>query len=361
MTEVPRDGSRRRHRVLIVGAGRRVQNNFLPALRCMTDEFEIVGIHARTAERLLPVAERWEVPAVLGLGGVDFSKVDVVAVSVPTLQNSIVMNALAAHAPRLILAIDTPIAWSKAELLAVVPAMRRFANVVVTEDYMNFPHFALVRKAVRNGLVGRPNGVTLYNSGFLYHGLALIRSFSEFRPAKRTQRQAVGTLSTNVTYSFVGGFKGCMVGPYRRNMTGITLEGTSGIISEFPTDKLLGSASGRTVYLLKPLWDGDLLTGYEIEGAGPDYRIDLPQFAAMRRMDFADKSDLNLLRGCGLMSVFRSIRDPADINNHYGPTNGLYDSFISRISERHDVPFDPFIWIGRDAMTLVNMDAKIRG
>jgi hypothetical protein len=61
-----------RLRVLLVGAGRRIQNNYLPALSCLTDCFEISGIHARTYEKLAPVAERWGVPAVASLEEFDF-------------------------------------------------------------------------------------------------------------------------------------------------------------------------------------------------------------------------------------------------------------------------------------------------
>jgi hypothetical protein len=348
-----------RHRVLLIGAGRRIQNNFLPALRCMSDQFEVAGIHARTAATLVPVAERWGVPAVLSLDRVDFDGVDAVAVSVPTQQNPVVLNALAARAPKLTLLIDTPVAWSRPELRAVVPAMARFARVVVTEDYMNFPHFDLIRRTVNDGLVGKPTAITLYNSGFLYHGLALIRSLGGFQRAVRTWRQAAGSLGTNVTYGFANGFRGMLVGPYRRHVVGLTLEGTTGVITEFPTDKLLGTANGRTVYQLKQLRAGDTLTGYEIEGAGAAYRMDLPQLAAMRGLAFPDQSDINMLRGCGLMSVFQSLRDPANINRGYGAENALYDSFVSRLAEKWSIPFDPFRLVGRDMLTPFRMAAQL--
>jgi len=147
-------------RVLVVGAGRRVQNNFLPVLRALHDRFTVLGVHARTAARLQPVADRWGVPAVASLDGPELQAADTVALSVPTPQNAVVLRALLPHAARLSVVIDTPIAWTLQELAAAAPLLARFRRVMVTEDYMNFPAFALLRQAVTQGLIGQPTALT---------------------------------------------------------------------------------------------------------------------------------------------------------------------------------------------------------
>jgi hypothetical protein len=344
----------RRRQVLVIGAGRRVQNNFLPAFRVLGDSFEVVGVHARTAERLLPVARLWDVPAILRLSDVDLSGVDMVAVSVPTSQNAAVLASLATRGSHLCIVIDTPIAANRRELAATWPLLRRFAGVTVTEDYMNKPHFGLVRQAVGDGVIGRPLGAALYNIGYQYHGLALLRSLIGFPRVRRVRRVALGGFSRIVTYSFANGFRASIVGPYRRRRTGgIVVEGTAGLITEVAEDINFGRMAGRDLYHLSPLRTDGELTGYMLAGGQRHYRADLPEMAAMRAMPIADKSDLNLLRGCGLISVLRSTIGVPDVNSAYGADNALYDSFVSRLAERGLLPVDPLTWFGGNVMALI--------
>jgi hypothetical protein len=339
MTEIA--GGRRG--VLIVGAGRRVQNNFLPALSCLADRFEIRGIHSRTPDRLRAVARRWGIAPVESLADADLTAIDVVAISVPTSQNAAVLRQLLARAGSLHVVIDTPIAWSAEEKAEIEPLLDRFARVTVTEDYMNFPQFALVRDAVRQGLIGAVRSLTLFNIGYLYHGLALIRSFTGFAPVLHSARHRLGSCGAVVTYRFADDFTATVIGPYRRHTTGgLVIEGTAGIISEFPADRDL-MAGQKPVHLLTPVRDA--AGGIEKFRIAFDERelVSAPPYlAAMREMDFADKSDLNLLRGCGLIDVFLSVAGAHNLNRHYGPRHAFYDSFVSRRAEQGEAPLDPF-------------------
>jgi len=347
--------------MLIVGAGRRVQNNFLPVLRFLNAQFKVVGIFSRSPSKLQGVADRWGVPAVHSLSRVDMQGVDIVAISVPTSQNAVVLRALLPHAARLRVVIDTPIANNRTELRAVRQLLVQFAGVTVTEDYMNFPSFALVREAVTQGFIGRPVALTLNNTGYLYHGLALIRSFVNFRPVVRSWRHAVGGLTTIVGFQFSGGFQACVVGPYRSHTAGgMTLEGSVGIITEFPID--IKKASGKhPAYLLSLLYTNGLLTGCGIEGDNRCLKIEPPELVAMQGMPFEDKSELNLLRGCGLATVLRSLTEQDELNATYGAKNALYDSFISGLAQQGRLPIDPLTWIGGDAMMLVHALSCLRG
>jgi len=343
-----------RLRTLIVGAGRRVQNNFLPALRCLERDFEVVGLHSRTAERFLPVAERWSIPPVHQLSAVDLSGIDVVAISVPTAQNAAVLRQLVPHAGNLSIVVDTPVAWRPKQLAEIVPLLRQFKRVVVTEDYMNFPQFALLRRAVLDGLIGTLRGVTLYNVGYQYHGLALIRSFKGFPRARRTWQHKVGTFTNVVGYDFGNDYRAMVVGPYRRHTSGgITLEGSNGILTEFPGDAVVGEAGKTPVYTLTARRKNDLIDGFFIDGTERKYETDLPDIKKMAAMDFQDKSDLNLLRGCGLIEVFNSLGEDPNINQAYGFKNALYDSFISRAAAKGLLPIDPLAWFGADIMSVV--------
>ncbi len=64
---------RRPLRVLMVGAGSRVLNNFLPALHGLAPDFSLVGIQTPTPTRRDPLAKQWGVPSYSSLDQVNLS------------------------------------------------------------------------------------------------------------------------------------------------------------------------------------------------------------------------------------------------------------------------------------------------
>jgi len=346
----------------MVGAGRRARNNFLPVLTYLAGQgaVEIAGVHARTAANLYPFAEHWKIPGYTKISEIDFSKVDVVAISVPPAANGPVLQSLEPHASRLTIVIDTPVAFSRRELALTDGLLKKFKRVIIAEDYMNFPPFELMRKAVKGGLVGKVMGVTLTNIGYMYHGLALVRSFGGFGRAKSTWKKSAGTYGTIIGYDFANGYKGIIIGPYRRESTsGITVEGTKGILSDFPGDKAFEQGAGRPIYILKyDRAEEGYITRVWLDGAGDSYSMELPQLGAMYKMDIVDRSDLNLLRGCGLMRVFEAISEKDNINHLYGQANAFYDSFAPRLAAKGVLGVDPLTWIGSDAVSLLRTVSK---
>ena len=318
-----------RKRVLLVGAGRRGQNAFLPIFRCLEHLFDLRGIVARNAERLAPVARKWELPAITNLDDYDLSEIDLVVMSVATNQNANVLRKLLPHAGHLHVVIDTPIAWSRQEMGEIAPLLAQFAGATVAEDHMNFPFHTIARTAVADGVIGVPRSVTLLNIGYLYHGLAIIRSFAGFPEATGSWRKEIGTLGNIMGFEFPDGFTGTIVGPYRRQdkVGGLLVEGSAGIITESAVDTI---NIGRKTFLLQPERAEGLLTGYRITGPGYGIVKQLPNMAKMREMDFADKSEINLIQNCALIDVLVSVFHEFNINRNYGYKQGLYDSFASQ-------------------------------
>lgn len=314
----------------------------MPALACLRKEFAICGIHSRTEAKSAEVARRWGVPSVPSLAEFDLSDVDVVAVSVPTSQNANVLHQLQGAAANLELVIDTPIASDGSEQAAIAPLLKNYKNVVVAEDYMNFPRFALIRSVVERGKIGPLRSLTLYNIGFQYHGLALIRSFVGFEPVVESWRRPLSSRASVVGYAFDGDVSAAVVGPYRRHSSGgIFVEGDTGFISEFPIDKETAPPD-KKAFVLSKLTTGGLLSGFEIRGDGEAFSVDLDDIRGMREHEFADKSDLNLERGCGLINVFRSLLDFRNFHRNYSAADAFYDGFVSRRAEKGETPLDPF-------------------
>jgi hypothetical protein len=332
---------RAKKRVLLIGAGRRIQNNFLPVLNCLSGDFEIAGVHSRTPARLADVARRWNVEAFERLEDAPWASIDVVAISTPTSQNGPVLRAVSQQKKAVDIVIDTPLASTTEELLAVGAVADAFQSVTIAEDYMNFPQFRLLREAVSLGLIGKPSHFALFNIGYLYHGLALMRSFVGFAPVKSSWRQPMGVAGTLVGYSFDDGLSATVIPPYRRHAAGgFVLDGANGAITDFLHD--LDASEARRKYILSKRFESGVLAGFELRGAEHHLSIDLPMLEQQRKLPFEDKSDLNLCRGCGLADVFRSLSEPRSINHAYGVKNALYDSFVSRRAVSGETPLDQY-------------------
>jgi hypothetical protein len=341
----------RRKRVLIVGAGFRAGNNFLPSFALRPDAFEVVGLIGRSTVRSKPLGERWNVPVYETIAAVDPASVDIVAVTVPTTQNRAVLEAILRWNPEVLLAIDTPIAWKLGEYRDILPLIRRFRAVVVAEDFMNFPQFELARRAAAEGLLGNVRSVMLFNTGYAYHGLALLRSFANLAPVTGTQRLRLGSYSSVVGFRFAGGMRGYIVGPYRQAVTGgIVVEGERGVITQAAEDAEFASIGKRMLYRLAPFPGDGPIAGFALENS--NYALATPEIPEMAKMPFEDQTPLNVCKNVGLTRIFHALVEPDELNRRYGYTNALYDSFASRLALRGLFPLDPLARFGSDFMLL---------
>jgi len=327
-------------------------------LSCLEPQFKAAGIVSPTPTRRSLLAAQWSLPEYSSLDQVDLSQIDVIAISIPPSQNAKVLRQLKQLQPagaRAKLVIDTPIAAGPTELADISPALEGFGYVAVAEDYMNFPPHVLMRQAVEAGVIGTPKSIVLNNTGYLYHGLALIRCFTGFKPVSRSHRQVMSRSAIAVHYR-VAGLQATVIGPYRRHTAGgNVIDGTMGTITEFMQDI---SPGDKNIYYLRTLREAGEIIGYEIDGTGMS--LALPELTAMRALDFPDKSDLNLLRGWGLMQVFKSVCDPGNFNRKYSIKEAFYDSIVSRLATRGLFPFDPFVAIGWNGLGALRIAGLLR-
>ena len=323
----------------------------------MRDSFSVIGLLAKSRTRSEALGALWNVPVYDSLSEIDPSTVDIVAVTVPTPQNRGVLEAVLGWNHRVSLAIDTPIAQTFDEYRGLQPLLRRFKAVVVAEDFMNLPHFELALRASRDGLLGKILSVTLFNTGYRYHGLALLRSFADLAVVAGSKRTRLGSYSSVLSYRFSGGMRGHIVGPYRQGTTGgIVVEGDRGIITQAAEDAQFADVGKRLVYQLAQTPAVGLPKAFVLENS--NYRLDLPEVEAMSGMPFDDRSQLNVLKNIGLTRIFRSLLANDRLNSAYGFENGLYDSFASRLALKGALPFDPLVLAGKDFMSLPKLGVR---
>jgi hypothetical protein len=333
-------------RIGIVGAGRRVLNNYLPALSCIGEEFEVAWVHARMLDRLKASLEPWGVRPLLRITPEAIAEIDVLAVSVPIAANAPVLAQFQQDADRLRLVIDTPISGSLGQARKIWPLIKSFRSATVTEDFMNFPDFRLARDAATKGLIGKVGSVVLDGMGHYYHGLALIRSFAQFAPVRATRRTALGGDFVLSQFRLGNGLKGSILYPYRRFQGMMGVVGQRGAIIT-SSESMAFMRRPESVYLLKQERGDTGITGVSLTGKDDRLTLELPQVARLMSLPYADKSDLNIMRSCGLMEVFRSL--VADnINNTYGPRAAIYDNMTAKFATRLPLLWDPLTLIGSD-------------
>lgn len=327
--------------VLIIGSGRRIQTNFLPALTCLKEHFKIVGIYSRTEANRNAVAQKWGLPSVADLNQVDFSKINLVVMSITLDSNKQILRQLNPYSSNLILVIDTPVLPLKD--LAAIRLLNRFKKVVVTEDFMNFPQFNFMREFLKENYLGKLQKIQLNQSGYRYHGLALIRSFLNFESIFYSRKKNISSQDVNIDYRFKNGVNGCITEPYKRLAGTITLVGSRGILTT--EDIKIGSTlHNLSVYKLKEVWEKGNFQGFIIEGQDLSLSSQIPLYDILRNIPNPDDSHFNVLKTCGLIQVFKSLLE-TNIHSQYTMYDGLYDQVLSSLARRFNLFFD-FLGLG---------------
>ena len=319
---------------LIIGSGNRIKTNYLPALSCVKEHFEITGVHSRTEAKRNAVAQKWGIPSIEKLEQVDFSKVDLVILSITLKNNKQVLQKLAPYSSNLILIIDTPVL--PLNDLDAVKVLNKFKKVIVTEDFMNFPQFDLMREFVKKGFLGKLQKIILEQSGYRYHGLALIRSFSNFEKIVYSQIVSSSQQDVNINYKFKNGLLGCVKEPYKRLDGAITLVGDQGILAT--EEKRI--ENGLSLYRLKEIWEQENFQGFKIEGENVNLSSQVRFYDSIKSMpNNENNSHFNVLKTCGLIQVFQSL---LELNTHskYTVLDGLYDNSITSLARKYNQFWD---------------------
>ncbi len=318
-------------RLAIIGSGYRIQNNFLPALSLLSDRFTVVAIYSPTRDHVDRVAQAFQIPPVYRFEDLDLAHIDVVAISIRLDQVVSVLRQLIDRGYRGDLVIDTPV-FDGFDRFRYTGLLRYFRQVAVTEDFMHFPQFELMRQACRSGLIGTIQAINLHGGGYEYHGLALLRSFLNFAHAQQGQTLAIGGGQRLYRYHFANGVIGTIIEPYSRSGE-LTIVGSKGVLTTgltWPTEKL---------YRLERVYDREsdsaeqTLIRFNI--LGPDgsisHSLELPQLPQVRAKALTDPSEFNGLKTIGLAHIFESLLSVEKANLHYsyGYLEALYDRWLT--------------------------------
>ncbi len=304
-------------KVLLIGSGNRIQNNFLPALQCVSDHFEISGIYSKTSSNAQAVAEKWGIRAVEDLESVDFNAIDVVMISISTHAVPSILKQLQPHGKNLHLLLDTPVMDGVHNALNL-KLLRVFKNVQVAEDFMNFPQFSLIRSLISKQCAGDVRSVRLEHTGYRYHGIALAKSLLGFPRIKNYTRIRPKTGLHEHHISFNNQTSAIIVQPYQRLDGRVIVEGNKANIIYEPGYQFSDTDADSPHFFVthgKDKHDGSDILQVWHKGNVDIHK--LGYFSMLKGLvtDY-DKSSFNLYKTEGLIHVMHAFKE-TNMNSHY--------------------------------------------
>ncbi len=167
--------------IILIGAGKRLQNDVIPALE-VSDAFNVVGIYARSTRTILISNLSQQVRSLNELDFEKIKKADWIYIGVPSSSLRSVFKFLAGFPLKNIsLLVDTPvIPWRYSR---VKKYFKNFYQVVVAEDIVYLPWIEPLKKA----LGGKITEMIFEHSAYAYHGIALAKTLADCRNFKKAR------------------------------------------------------------------------------------------------------------------------------------------------------------------------------
>ena len=163
-------------RVGIVGGGDRIRRFYAPALSCLSDRIEVVGVTSRSQDTAEALARetQWNVFANPG-EMVQSTDPDFLVVAVsPGANDAVYQQIVHLNCPML---LETPIAWSLRSGRKFLKEIRSsHITVGVAEQFPFLPMARLHRKIVELGGLGTPRSASNAFEDYDYHGMARLRA-----------------------------------------------------------------------------------------------------------------------------------------------------------------------------------------
>jgi predicted dehydrogenase len=311
--------------VLVVGAGHRPQATIFPALACLGDEVELLGVHTRTRRELSLFGGDLELTT-RPLDDLDVARADTIVVAVPPAAVPDVLGRLTAFdTSRARLLLDTPVL--RPHDLGAARLFSRFAQVLASEDCYPLPPFVLARRLLDEGSIGRLRHVHLFHSAYRHHALASLRQLTDHRPARIVVHRW-NKSAAEIRLKFPGGVRATVVEPRFYEGGRLLVTGDKGSIADYPLagkhamqigyDETSGGYAGLTL-------DG--------EPVAPSDR-DLA-FASKLPSPPVEDTRMQRLKIRGFMDVLRDAHTGGPAR--YDPFDSVLDSLALRIAERMPV------------------------
>ena len=178
-------------KVLILGSGQRIVNAALPAFEALPELYSVEGVIARKEKTIATKNGIQKVEPISRLDNERIAAIDLIFICVSKAAVPTVLEHLGKlEVSRTDLLIDTPVLLFKH--LSHFKKFEPFRNVWVAEDMSTLPWLDTLDLVRESESLGDPKSLTLYQSAYAYHGLALAKTLLGGAPIKSAKRRHTG-------------------------------------------------------------------------------------------------------------------------------------------------------------------------
>jgi hypothetical protein len=196
-------------KVLILGSGQRIVNAALPAFEALPELYSVEGVIARKEKTIATKNGIQKVEPISRLDNERIAAIDLIFICVSKAAVPTVLEHLGKlEVSRTDLLIDTPVLLFKH--LSHFKKFEPFRNVWVAEDMSTLPWLDTLDLVRESESLGDPKSLTLYQSAYAYHGLALAKTLLGGAPIKSAKRRHTGGNSSVRKLNLASG-KTCLI------------------------------------------------------------------------------------------------------------------------------------------------------
>lgn len=313
--------------VLIVGAGRRIQNTILPALCCMDNRFNILGVYSRTNTNFEQIKKYGDIKTSTSLDNFDFDKIDWIIIAITTKNiPEIISKLVELKLFEKTLFLDTPVMPLKN--LDYIKKLKKFRHVFITEESPFLPNYQIARHIIEEGKIGKLRKIWLFHGGFKYHAFATLKLLVGRKYVLKAKLIKYAKNCAEINLEFSNGVKASIIEPRDYENCRFMIAGSDGLITDY---NLNTDTSDCNIYRIGYVTNKGILTGFTVNGITQSYNeIDKIFMTRLDKKKVPDISLMNQLKIIGLKGYFDSVcRDNyISIYNYY---DGIYDHILSYI------------------------------
>lgn len=170
--------------IALIGSGRFIEQTVLPSILALKDRFNLLQIFNRSGELSARIRSLTKVKASTNIEQLQ-NNIDIIVISVPQNQvNMVASQLLDKHITNKVILLTTPCGP-----FLTIKKLKRLnqKNQLFSFEFLPFhPAYNWIKSLLNSGKFGQLKKVTLFKSGYLYHGLATIRTLVVDHQLKRS-------------------------------------------------------------------------------------------------------------------------------------------------------------------------------
>ncbi|SVB92653.1 uncharacterized protein METZ01_LOCUS245507, partial [marine metagenome] len=217
--------------VLLIGSGKRMKNNIIPALYLLKNNFNIEGIYSRSIKNITLFENRIILQTTNNLDQFNFKKINLIIIAVTQGNLPDVIRTLSEKDTLHIkLLVDTPINIID---YTIIKKISKFSEIGVSEDSISLPIVKVAKEIINSNIIGMVRKIYLFHSGYRYHAMSLIRYLISSKNVRLIRKTSLNDTYNEIKMTFRNGVTANIVNPRDYDIGRMLIVGSSGSINTY--------------------------------------------------------------------------------------------------------------------------------